>query len=160
MQSKAKDLFNYQVKIESDSSDTDTEDTRSSSGCTPLTKKSLSVSKTKKTLSLALNHELKKARKSQQEVDIQLKKRMKMIYKSLIDYVDDLGRPLIPLFMEKPSKKDYPDYYEIIDSPIDMKTIDSNIKSDRVSINSIRGSILKFVLNSILARTRYYQISS
>ncbi|GBO14463.1 Protein polybromo-1, partial [Araneus ventricosus] len=44
---------------------------------------------------------------------------------------DDDGRPLISVFMEKPSKKDYPDYYEIIANPIDMKTIDSNIKADK-----------------------------
>ena len=32
--------------------------------------------------------------------------------------------------MEKPSKKDYPDYYEIIDNPIDMRTINEKIKSN------------------------------
>lgn len=32
------------------------------------------------------------------------------------------------LFMEKPSKKLYPEYYNIIDRPIDMLTIEANIK--------------------------------
>ena len=36
--------------------------------------------------------------------------------------------------MEKPSKKEYPDYYHIITEPIDMKTIESNIRNDRVSL--------------------------
>lgn len=35
------------------------------------------------------------------------------------------------LFMEKPSKKLYPDYYDIIQHPIDMNTIEQNIKNDR-----------------------------
>lgn len=51
-----------------------------------------------------------------------------------IYFQDDDGRALISVFMEKPSKKDYPDYYEIITNPIDMKTIDSNIKSEKVSL--------------------------
>lgn len=34
-------------------------------------------------------------------------------------------------FLEKPSKKMYPDYYQIINHPMDMNTIEVNIKSDR-----------------------------
>lgn len=33
--------------------------------------------------------------------------------------------------MEKPSKKLYPDYYQVIQHPIDMNTIENNIKSER-----------------------------
>lgn len=33
--------------------------------------------------------------------------------------------------MVKPSKKDYPDYYKIILEPMDLRTIDHNIRSDR-----------------------------
>lgn len=32
------------------------------------------------------------------------------------------------LFMEKPSKKLYPEYYNVIERPIDMLTIEANIK--------------------------------
>lgn len=35
------------------------------------------------------------------------------------------------LFMEKPSKKQYPDYYDVIQHPIDMITIENNIKNDK-----------------------------
>lgn len=35
------------------------------------------------------------------------------------------------LFMDKPSKKAYPDYYEVIQHPIDMNTIEHNIKADK-----------------------------
>jgi protein polybromo-1 len=37
---------------------------------------------------------------------------------------------LIGVFMDKPSKKDYPDYYEIIDRPMDMRTINDKIKAN------------------------------
>ena len=35
------------------------------------------------------------------------------------------------LFMEKPSKKLYPDYYQIITEPIDMLAIEANIKAEK-----------------------------
>ncbi|XP_060775398.1 polybromo 1, like isoform X2 [Neoarius graeffei] len=41
------------------------------------------------------------------------------------------GRRLCDLFMVKPSKKDYPDYYQVILEPIDLRSIESNIRADR-----------------------------
>lgn len=41
------------------------------------------------------------------------------------------NRRLCDLFMVKPSKKDYPDYYKVILEPMDLKTIDTNIRSER-----------------------------
>ena len=35
------------------------------------------------------------------------------------------------LFMEKPSRKLYPDYYEVIHEPMDMLTIECNIRADK-----------------------------
>ena len=35
------------------------------------------------------------------------------------------------VFMELPSKKNYPDYYDIISEPIDMKEIDNKIKTNQ-----------------------------
>ena len=35
------------------------------------------------------------------------------------------------MFMEKPSKKLYPDYYQVIAEPIDMLTIEANIKAEK-----------------------------
>jgi len=67
------------------------------------------------------------------EVDVLLRRRFKQLYKCLFNYCDEDGKYPIELFMEKPSKKDYPDYYDIIKEPIDMKTIDANIKADRYS---------------------------
>ncbi|XP_065348205.1 protein polybromo-1 isoform X6 [Cloeon dipterum] len=58
------------------------------------------------------------------------RKRYLQIYRSLVEYRDD-GRQPILMFMEKPSKKLYPDYYQVIEHPIDMLTIESNIKADK-----------------------------
>lgn len=41
------------------------------------------------------------------------------------------GRRLCDLFMVKPSKKDYPDYYKIIQEPMDLRTIEHNIRTER-----------------------------
>ncbi|XP_034022488.1 protein polybromo-1-like isoform X1 [Thalassophryne amazonica] len=41
------------------------------------------------------------------------------------------GRRLCDLFMFKPSKKDYPDYYKVILEPMDLRTIEHNIRSDK-----------------------------
>ncbi|XP_029990474.1 protein polybromo-1-like isoform X3 [Sphaeramia orbicularis] len=43
------------------------------------------------------------------------------------------GRRLCDLFMVKPSKKDYPDYYKVILEPMDLRTIEHNIRSDKYS---------------------------
>ncbi|GLH16320.1 ATP-dependent helicase brm, partial [Gryllus bimaculatus] len=60
-----------------------------------------------------------------------LKKRLQLLFKCLVDYVQEDGRQPILMFMEKPSKKLYPDYFQVIAEPIDMLTIESNIKSDK-----------------------------
>lgn len=84
--------------------------------------------------SLNTSYEPKKSvAKPPTEVELLLRRRFRQLYKSLLNYCDEESRYPIDLFMEKPSKKDYPDYYEVIKEPIDMKTIDANIKSDRYS---------------------------
>jgi protein polybromo-1 len=52
------------------------------------------------------------------------------MYRTLLDFSDD-GRQPILMFMEKPSKKLYPDYYQVIEHPIDMLSIEANIKADK-----------------------------
>ena len=42
------------------------------------------------------------------------------------------GRSLIVIFMSLPSKKEYPDYYQVISEPIDMSIIEHKIKQDKV----------------------------
>lgn len=59
-----------------------------------------------------------------------LKKKLMTLHKYLCDFTIDNRQPMEP-FMEKPSKKLYPDYYQIIQHPIDMNTIEKNIENDR-----------------------------
>ncbi|KFB53399.1 AGAP001099-PA-like protein [Anopheles sinensis] len=59
-----------------------------------------------------------------------LKKKLLSLHEYLVEYTHDDRQPM-GLFMEKPSKKLYPDYYQVIQHPIDMTTIENNIKADR-----------------------------
>ncbi|XP_075177852.1 LOW QUALITY PROTEIN: protein polybromo-1 [Anomaloglossus baeobatrachus] len=62
------------------------------------------------------------------------KQRMKILFNAVLEARDPLNnRRLCELFMFKPSKKDYPDYYKIILEPMDLKTIEHNIRSDKYS---------------------------
>ncbi|KAM7006553.1 polybromo 1, like isoform 2-T2 [Tautogolabrus adspersus] len=60
------------------------------------------------------------------------KNRMKALY-AAVNEVKEAGtnRRLCELFMVKPSKKDYPDYYKVILEPMDLKTIEHNIRIER-----------------------------
>ncbi|XP_066553990.1 protein polybromo-1 isoform X5 [Amia ocellicauda] len=60
------------------------------------------------------------------------KHRLKILYTAVTEAREtSTGRRLCDLFMVKPSKKDYPDYYKIILEPMDLKTIEHNIRSDK-----------------------------
>ncbi|XP_077428953.1 protein polybromo-1-like isoform X3 [Vanacampus margaritifer] len=60
------------------------------------------------------------------------KNRMKVLFASVTDAREaGTGRRLCDLFMVKPSKKDYPDYYKVILEPMDLRTIEHNIRSDK-----------------------------
>ena len=52
----------------------------------------------------------------------------RVLYNTLLKYENSAGVQIIGMFMEKPSRKDYPDYYEVIQSPIDMNMINDKIK--------------------------------
>ncbi|XP_078668227.1 protein polybromo-1-like isoform X1 [Branchiostoma floridae x Branchiostoma belcheri] len=77
--------------------------------------------------------EERRKKKKKDEGENTLKGRLRFLYDAMIAYCDTFGRFLIELFMEKPSRKDYPEYYKIILEPIDMKTIDYNIRTDKYS---------------------------
>ncbi|XP_053529985.1 protein polybromo-1 isoform X5 [Ictalurus punctatus] len=60
------------------------------------------------------------------------KNRLKSLYQAVTEARElGTGRRLCDLFMVKPSKKDYPDYYKIILEPMDLRTIEHNIRADR-----------------------------
>ncbi|XP_030274853.1 polybromo 1, like isoform X2 [Sparus aurata] len=60
------------------------------------------------------------------------KNRMKALYAAVTEAREaGTNRRLCDLFMVKPSKKDYPDYYKVILEPMDLKTIEHNIRIER-----------------------------
>ncbi|XP_041638497.1 polybromo 1, like [Cheilinus undulatus] len=62
------------------------------------------------------------------------KNRMKALYAAVTEAREaSTARRLCDLFMVKPSKKDYPDYYKVILEPMDLKTIEHNIRNERYS---------------------------
>lgn len=63
--------------------------------------------------------------------DSLLRKRLKFIVRSIMECKEDGVYP-VEMFLEKPLKKDYPDYYDIIVQPIDMKTIINKVQNDKV----------------------------
>ncbi|KAF4526534.1 hypothetical protein B566_EDAN005901 [Ephemera danica] len=85
-----------------------------------------------------------RGRKPQDET---LKKRFLQLYRILIDHMEE-GRQPILMFMEKPSKKLYPDYYQVIAEPIDMLTIEANIKNDKYTSEDQLLSDFKLMFNN------------
>ncbi|XP_055373679.1 protein polybromo-1 [Condylostylus longicornis] len=65
-----------------------------------------------------------------QTINFAMKKKLLNIQKYLEEYTISDRQPML-LFMEKPSKKLYPDYYDVILHPIDMNTIENNLRSDK-----------------------------
>ncbi|XP_064120960.1 protein polybromo-1-like isoform X5 [Macrobrachium nipponense] len=59
------------------------------------------------------------------------RRRARILFKTLMDYMTEDGRQPIVAFIEKPDKRNYPDYYEVIAQPIDMETIEAKIKGER-----------------------------
>uniref|UniRef100_A0A3P9AC43 Protein polybromo-1 n=1 Tax=Esox lucius TaxID=8010 RepID=A0A3P9AC43_ESOLU len=60
------------------------------------------------------------------------KNRMKALYAAVTEAREmGTGRRLCELFMVKPSRKEYPDYYKIILEPMDLRTIEHNIRSEK-----------------------------
>ncbi|XP_066520452.1 polybromo 1, like [Hoplias malabaricus] len=62
------------------------------------------------------------------------KNRMKALYAAVSEAREaGTDRCLCDLFQVKPSKKDYPDYYQVILEPMDLRTVEQNIRAERYS---------------------------
>ena len=59
-----------------------------------------------------------------------LRKRLKSLYNSILTYTNQDNIQPIGVFMDKPDRKSYPDYYDIITEPIDMKMINDRIMTN------------------------------
>lgn len=61
------------------------------------------------------------------------------------------GRPLYPSFQFLPSKRRYPEYYNVIDSPIGLKTIAQKIQAGEYStLTELERDLLRMVRNACL----------
>jgi len=56
--------------------------------------------------------------------------RFDTLYKAIKNFKDTEGRIVCSLFVKLPSRKAYPDYYEVIKKPIDMNKINERIQSN------------------------------
>nr|QYV43163.1 polybromo [Colaphellus bowringi] len=64
---------------------------------------------------------------------VSLKKILHTLAKYMLDYTCEDGRKPMLAFMEKPSKKLYPEYYKVIEKPIDFLEIEAKIKAEEYS---------------------------
>lgn len=76
---------------------------------------------------------LEEVKKSPKDPKEQMRKRLKVLYNSILIWTNTDNIQPIGVFMEKPDRKTYPDYFDIISEPIDMKTI-----NDKIMTNSYR----------------------
>jgi len=58
-----------------------------------------------------------------------LRKKLRSLFNSIYYWTNSEGIQPIGVFLEKPSEKEYPDYYDIITEPIDMTMIEGRIKN-------------------------------
>ncbi|CAK1548229.1 unnamed protein product [Leptosia nina] len=69
-------------------------------------------------------------KKSKTEIN-QLKRRLKNIMKKVIDHTDENARVLSEPFMKLPSRRELPDYYDVIKKPLDIKKINNRIEDGK-----------------------------
>ena len=100
----------------------------------------------------------KKQRKKQvrAKISIDLIREMMRIWQEVVYYEDDEGRRLSDIFMELPSKKELPDYYQIISEPIDLKKVKNKV---------LKGSYrdwddFDYVMKVLFANVRQYNIET
>ncbi|XP_041350352.1 protein polybromo-1-like isoform X3 [Gigantopelta aegis] len=95
----------------------------------PLITEEEHTPKSKSRRSMPVTDSEKKRKRSPEET---LKRRLGALYKSVYEYPEPgTGRFLRQIFMELPSRKDYPDYYQVILEPIDMTMIEAKIKAEK-----------------------------
>ncbi|EDV22372.1 uncharacterized protein TRIADDRAFT_58909 [Trichoplax adhaerens] len=74
---------------------------------------------------------------------------MKKLIRTVVNYTDSTGRRLSEIFMVLPSKRDLPDYYQIIKNPIDIKKIKERINMHRYRhIDNLEEDVLLLFQNS------------
>ena len=75
--------------------------------------------------------------------------KMKKLLSIVIKYQDSDERVLSDAFMELPSRKELPDYYDVIRKPVDIKKIKSRISSHRYrSIDDLQEDFMQLCRNA------------
>ncbi|KAL5013533.1 hypothetical protein ScPMuIL_007803 [Solemya velum] len=76
------------------------------------------------------------------------KKKLLTIFRTVYDYADINGRLLRGIFMELPSRTDYPDYFDVILNPVDLNLIENKIKNEKYSTEHALVSDLMLMFNN------------
>ena len=95
-------------------------------------------------------------------VNPQLKRKMKKILELVMKYSDAEGRILSQPFMKLPTRKELPDYYEVIKKPLDINKILQRLQADKYMVNYLfSGSFPSFLIANVFVRnwTNWREIS-
>merc|ERR1712110_1147881 len=77
------------------------------------------------------NKKKKKRREHEEEEPVKKRKKMKKLIEVVMQYEDSDGRVLSEPFYKLPSRKELPDYYEIIRRPVDIAKIQQRIDDEK-----------------------------
>ncbi|BFZ08168.1 hypothetical protein BsWGS_11204 [Bradybaena similaris] len=102
----------------------------------------------KSNLSLTITPDSEKKKSHKKALDDNMRKRLRMLFSTVYDYNDVNGRLLRPIFMVLPSRKDYPDYYQVIMEPIDMTMIEAKLRADKYSSEQALLSDFELMFNN------------
>lgn len=73
------------------------------------------------------------------------------LFASVMTATDDNSRPLNLMFQLLPSKREYPDYYSIIEHPIDLKFIATKIQTNAyISLAEMEKDLLQMTKNACI----------
>ena len=72
-----------------------------------------------------------------------MKRRLKKILDIVLKYTDAEGRILSQPFMKLPTRKELPDYYDVIKKPIDIHKIFQRIRADKYLVRPSAGVRLR-----------------
>ncbi|XP_051953715.1 probable global transcription activator SNF2L2 isoform X4 [Xyrauchen texanus] len=78
-----------------------------------------------------------------------LTKQMNAIIDTVINYRDLSGRQLSEVFVQLPSRKELPEYYELIRKPVDFKKIKDRVRSHKYrSVNDLEKDVMLLCHNA------------
>lgn len=78
-----------------------------------------------------------------------LTKKMKKMVDAVIKYKDSSGRQLSEVFIQLPSRKELPEYYELIRKPVDFKKIKERIRNHKYrSLNDLEKDVMLLCQNA------------